>query len=113
MLLPDEAKGPDWNMQKRRRILEAITAREMEFIRLVCCREQPPYKKMAELMGVSEHTVEGYFKDLKRKLNVTCKTGLCLFAMAWGLVPCYRWGNDPDGPEGEGDPAGDGPAVAA
>ena len=91
MLFPDPTKSQAWNLRRRERILAEITVRELEFIHWVCHPDEHPYKRIAELKGVSAHTVEGNIKELKRKLGISSKTGLCLFAMAWGLVPGYAW----------------------
>lgn len=91
MLLPDREKGPDWNVRRRQRILEEITEREMELMRLVCDCGQYTYKVIAERMGIGENRVEEICKNLKKKFNLLEKASLVRFATAWGLVPGYPW----------------------
>lgn len=91
MLLPDREKGPDWNVRRRQRILEEITEREMELIRLVCDSGQYTYKAIAEQMGIGVNRVEEICKNLKRKFDLLEKASLVRFATAWGLVPGYPW----------------------
>ena len=91
MLLPDRAKGPEWNVRRRQRILEAITPREMELIRLVCSGRQYTYKSIAALMGVGRSRVDQISGDLMLKFGLEEKPSLVHFAMAWGLVPVCPW----------------------
>ena len=91
MLLPARAKGTEWNVRRRQRILEAITPREMELIRLVCSGRQYTYKSIAALMGIGRSRVEQLCGNLKRKLGLEEKASLVHFAMAWGLVPVCPW----------------------
>ncbi len=65
-------------------LLVKISDREMEFLKLAC--SEKPYKIIAAEMFVSERTVDGYRESLFRKLNVSTRVGLVLFAVKNGLV---------------------------
>ncbi len=56
-----------------------ISPREEEFLRL-CCSEHA-YKEIADMMGVSPRTVDGYRDILFRKLELKTRVGLVLFAI--------------------------------
>ena len=64
-------------------ILAQLNDNERVFLRL-CCSEMP-YKEMAQQMGLSTRTVEGYRDELFRKLNLTSRVGLAMFAVKHGL----------------------------
>ncbi len=72
--------------RERDRILEDITPREMEFLRLVCAEEEYKYEHIAALMGVHRRTLDGFRESLFLKFNIKSKTGLVLFATRWRLV---------------------------
>jgi DNA-binding NarL/FixJ family response regulator len=44
------------------------------------------YKEIANHMGLSVRTVEGYRDDLFEKLGVNTRTGLVIYALKHGLV---------------------------
>jgi len=64
-----------------------LTAREMEFLLLVCAAEEHTYEHVAELIGIQGRTVDYYRKSLFEKLNVKSKVGMVLFAARHGLLP--------------------------
>ena len=72
--------------RRRARILEYISEREVEFIRLVCDEAEHTYDRIAELMDVHRRTVDGYREAVFHKLGVKSKTGLVICAYKWGLV---------------------------
>lgn len=74
--------------QARESLLLKLNYREMEFISL-CCTEMT-YKAIAEKMGVSMRTVDGYRSTLYEKLSVSSRIGLVLFALNMGMVPIYK-----------------------
>jgi two-component system invasion response regulator UvrY len=57
----------------------SLTAREMEFLRLAC--SEWTYKEIADQMGVSRYTVDGYRDSLFDKLQVKSRVGLVLYAI--------------------------------
>ena len=71
---------------ERERILEQITARERDMLRLVCDEREFTYDQIAQQLGISRNTLENYRVALFEKFGIKSKTGLVLFAMRWGLV---------------------------
>lgn len=65
-----------------------FTEKEMDFLRL-CCSEMT-YKEIAEKMGVSHRTVDGYRDNLFSKLNLKSRTGLVIYAFRTGLIATYK-----------------------
>lgn len=61
-----------------------LNANERTFLEL-CCTEMI-YKEIANHMGLSVRTVEGYRDDLFEKLGVNTRTGLVIYALKHGLV---------------------------
>lgn len=61
-----------------------MNERELIFLRL-CCTEKT-YKEIADEMGVSVRTVDGYRDALFQKLQVTTRVGLVLYAIKNELV---------------------------
>src|ERR1043165_753961 len=61
-----------------------LTGNEKTFLEL-CCTEMI-YKEIANHMGLSVRTVEGYRDDLFEKLGVNTRTGLVIYALKHGLV---------------------------
>lgn len=65
-------------------LLVKITERELQFLQLACTEK--PYKEIAAEMFVSERTVDGYRDSLFKKLNVTTRVGLAMYAVKNGIV---------------------------
>jgi len=63
-----------------------LTQRELQFLRLVCDKRELPYKLIADEMGVSLRTVDGYRDALFLKLDIKTKTGLVFYALRHRLV---------------------------
>lgn len=63
-----------------------ISARELEFLKLLCGPGDYTYKAIAEIMKVSLSTVDGYRESLFFKLGVTSKTNLYKFATEHKIV---------------------------
>ena len=61
-----------------------LSDRELQFLQLVC--SEKPYKEIAAEMFVSERTVDGYRDALFKKLNITTRVGLVLYAIRNGIV---------------------------
>ncbi|MBL8471658.1 MAG: response regulator transcription factor [Rhodocyclaceae bacterium] len=61
-----------------------LTARETEVLRFIA--KGMTQAETARLMGISQHTVGGYVKDLYRKLNVSTRAEAALLARDMGLV---------------------------
>ena len=62
----------------------SLTRRENTFLQLACTEKT--YNDIAAEMFVSERTVDGYRDSLFRKLRVTTRVGLALYAIKNGLV---------------------------
>jgi len=61
-----------------------LTDRELEFIKLAC--SEKTYQQIAEEMFKSERTVDGYRDALFKKLNITSRVGLVIYAIKNNLV---------------------------
>ncbi len=72
------------NEQKRNEeLMNQLTAREKEFI-VLCCSEKT-YRQIADEMGVSQHTVNGYRESAFQKLSIHSRTGLVIYAVNTGM----------------------------
>lgn len=67
------------------KVLEQVTEREKEFLLQVCAPDEPTYEQIADNMGVSRRTVDGYRESLFDKFDIRSKTGLVLFALKYGI----------------------------
>lgn len=65
-----------------------FTAKELRFL-THCCSELT-YKEIAEEMGISHRTVDGYRDNLFSKLDLHSRTGLVLYAIKTGVVAVYK-----------------------
>ncbi|UAY52633.1 response regulator transcription factor [Ferruginibacter albus] len=61
-----------------------LSDRETAFLKLAC--SEKTYFEIAKEMFVSERTVDGYRESLFKKLNVSTRVGLVLYAIKNGLV---------------------------
>lgn len=61
-----------------------LTERETEVLRLIS--KGMTQAETARLLGISQHTVAGYVKELYRKLNVSSRAEAALLARDMGLV---------------------------
>jgi two-component system invasion response regulator UvrY len=66
-----------------------INDKEIQFLSY-CCSDYH-YKEIAQKMGVSPRTVEGYRDDLFEKLKVKTRTGLAMYAMSIGISPQVQY----------------------
>jgi two-component system, NarL family, invasion response regulator UvrY len=64
--------------------LKLLTKNEVEFLKLSATEQT--YQQVAEIMGLSHKTVDGYRDALFKKLKITSRVGLALFAVKHGLV---------------------------
>lgn len=69
---------------KTRHAADKLTDRELSFLRLAC--SEKTYAEIAREMFVSERTVDGYRDTLFKKLNVTTRVGLVLYAIRNGIT---------------------------
>lgn len=56
----------------------------MEFLRLAC--SEKAYKEIAKEMHLSERTIDGYRDSLFKKLNITSRVGLVMYAIRNHIV---------------------------
>jgi DNA-binding NarL/FixJ family response regulator len=71
---------------ERQKVLSHATERELEFLTLVCDEQEFTYEQIADKMGISRRTVDGYRESLFEKFNIKSKTGLVLFAIKYGVI---------------------------
>lgn len=62
-------------------ILDQLSAREKEFLKLICHEEEYTYDQIADKMGVQPRTVDGYRESIFEKFGIRSKTGLVLFLL--------------------------------
>lgn len=62
-------------------ILEQLTAREREFLKLVCHEDEYTYGQIADKMQIQARTVENYRESIFEKFGIKSKTGLVLFVL--------------------------------
>lgn len=66
-------------------VLEQLTAREKEFLRLVCHEKEYTYEQIADQMKLQHRTIDGYRESLFEKFGIKSKTGLVLFVLKHNL----------------------------
>jgi two-component system, NarL family, invasion response regulator UvrY len=66
-------------------IIDLLTEREREFLRLVCHEKEYTYDQIAGLMNVQHRTVDGYRESIFQKFGIKSKTGLVLFILKHNL----------------------------
>lgn len=64
--------------------LSSLSAKEMEFLQLTCT--ELTYREIADKIGRSPKTIDGYRESLFEKLGVKSRTGLVLFAIRHKIV---------------------------
>lgn len=65
----------------QQKILEQLTDREKEFLKLVCHENEYKYEQIADIMHVQHRTVDGYRESIFDKFGIKSKTGLVLFVL--------------------------------
>jgi len=63
-----------------------LSERELEFLRLVCNDEEFTYDQMANKMGLSVKSLEGYRAGLFDRYGIKSKVGLVLFSYKYKLT---------------------------
>lgn len=61
----------------------ALSENEVQFLKL-CCSEMT-YKEIADVMGISHRTIDGYRDQLFQKLDIKSRTGLVMYALKTGI----------------------------
>jgi two-component system, NarL family, invasion response regulator UvrY len=67
-------------------ILEQLSDREREFLKLVCHEAEYTYDQIASHMHVQHRTVDGYRESIFDKFSIKSKTGLVLFVLKHRLM---------------------------
>jgi len=70
---------------EQEKILEQLTLREREFLKLVCHEKEYTYEQIADQMSVQHRTVDGYREAVFDKFGIKSKTGLVLFILKHNL----------------------------
>ncbi len=84
LLMPEAQEKTAGGESRMQKMIQELTAREREFI-CYCCSEYT-YKEIADKMGVSQRTVDGYRENTFDKLNVKSRTGIVMFAFQAGIM---------------------------
>lgn len=66
---------------------DVLTAKELNFLKLAC--SEKTYKEIAEELGVSERTIDGYRDRLFTKLGVRSRTGLVIYGLRNSYIDLY------------------------
>jgi DNA-binding NarL/FixJ family response regulator len=61
-----------------------LNDRELQFLKY--CSTEMTYKEIADEMCLSPRTIDGYREALFKKLNITTRTGLAMYAIKAGVV---------------------------
>ena len=61
-----------------------LNENEVQFLKL-CCTEMT-YREIADVMGISHRTIDGYRDQLFDKLNIKSRTGLVLYSLKTGIA---------------------------
>ena len=67
-------------------ILEKLSPREKEFLKLVCHEKEYTYEQIADCMNIQHRTVDGYRESIFEKFGIKSKTGLVLFILRHQLL---------------------------
>jgi DNA-binding NarL/FixJ family response regulator len=65
-------------------VFSKLTENEITFLKLAC--SEKTYFEIAKEMFLSERTIDGYRDSVFKKLNVTTRVGMALYAVKNGLV---------------------------
>lgn len=71
---------------EQERIIEELTQKEKQFLKLVCHEEEYTYEQIAGHMEVKPRTIDGYRESIFDKFNIKSKTGLVLFVLKHRLI---------------------------
>lgn len=63
------------------KILDQLTDRERQFLKLVCHEKEYTYDQIADIMSIQHRTVDGYRESIFDKFGIKSKTGLVLFIL--------------------------------
>ena len=77
---------PAKKMSEQEKILNELSDREREFLKLVCHEDEYTYDQIGGIMGVQHRTVDGYRESIFDKFAIKSKTGLVLFVLKHDLI---------------------------
>ena len=66
-----------------------LSEKQLAFLRL-CASSELTYKVIADKMGISPKTADRYREELFKKLNVSSRTGLVIYALQTGIVELFK-----------------------
>jgi DNA-binding NarL/FixJ family response regulator len=66
-----------------------LSARELDFLTLVCDEKEYTYDQMAGIMGLSVKSIEAYRAALFERFNIKSKVGLVLFSFKYKITPPF------------------------
>jgi two-component system, NarL family, invasion response regulator UvrY len=78
--------APTQTKEYKYQVLDQLTDREREFLKLVCDEKEYTYEQIASMMGVHRRTVDGYRESIFSKFDIKSKAGLVLFLVRNDLI---------------------------
>ena len=78
------------NRSQQKKTIE-LSAREHEFLTLVCNEDEFTYEQMAAIMGLSVKSLEGYRATIFERYGIKSKVGLVLFSFKNKLTEPFLW----------------------
>jgi two-component system, NarL family, invasion response regulator UvrY len=78
-----QQSNDDTNNDDIQKVLQ-LKDRDIEFLRLTC--SEKTYKEIADQMGVSPRTIDGYRDELFERLGIKSRIGLVLFTIKNGII---------------------------
>ncbi len=78
------ANDDEFNLETNSDLIEALTPRELEVLQLIV--EGLPNQAIANVLGISLHTIKGYVQTIFQKLYVSDRTQAAVKAIRLGLV---------------------------
>lgn len=79
-------RSKEQKKSEKEQILEKLSPREKEFLKLACHENEYTYKNIGSIMDVHTRTVDGYRESIFEKFGIKSKTGLVLFALRHQLL---------------------------
>lgn len=82
-------KNYDEFAHTRQKNTVTLSAREADFLKLVCDERELTYEQMADIMGLSVKSIEAYRTALFDRYGIKSKVGLVLFSFKHKLTPPF------------------------
>ncbi len=77
--LTTDGKSDEKKKTEKIKVLESLSAKERQFLKLVACEKEFMYTEIAEKMQLSVRAVDKCREELFIKLNIKSKAGLVIF----------------------------------